>query len=141
MKKNVNKKPKLTVSWLAREAGLGVSTVRYYQKRGLVQMPTRPAFGGFRTYGQEHLERLAQIRRAQELGFTLREIRELLACLDQQDCDLVKSLVERKRQAIKVRIRELKKVEHELATWSASCCNESRSTCPLLNKLFRSRLP
>ena len=141
MKKSTNKKPTYTVSRLAHQAGVGITTVRYYQKRGLVQLPDRPAFGGFRTYGQEHLERLAQIKRAQQLGFTLREIRELLTCLEQQNCDLVKSLIERKREAIQARIRELKKVDKELAAWSVGCSEDSRNACPLLQKLFPARSP
>ena len=141
MKISTNRKTKFTVSRLAKEAGVGITTVRYYQKRGLVQMPDRPAFGGFRTYGQAHLERLVQIKRAQELGFTLTEIRELLTCLELENCELVKSLIERKRRSIKARIRELVKVDNDLSAWSAKCSPDKRSGCPLLGELFRPLSP
>ena len=67
-----------TIGRLAREAGVNIETIRYYQRRGLLPQPGRP-LQGFRRYGDEALARLRFIKRAQQLGFTLREIKELLA--------------------------------------------------------------
>ncbi len=71
-----------TIAGLAREAGIGVETVRFYQRRGLLEEPERPggpgSAGGFRRYGEVHAERLRFIRAAKTAGFTLAEIAELL---------------------------------------------------------------
>ncbi|PJG45803.1 hypothetical protein CAF53_22615 [Sphingobium sp. LB126] len=78
----------VTIARLAREGGVGVETVRYYQRRGLLDTPERPSStgmsGGFRRYGGEHVRRLHFIRSAQAAGFTLEQIGELLA-LDATD--------------------------------------------------------
>lgn len=68
----------LTIGKLAKKANVGVETIRYYQNFGLLQEPPKPEFG-YRQYPQEALERLYFIKRAQELGFSLKEIKKLLA--------------------------------------------------------------
>jgi MerR family mercuric resistance operon transcriptional regulator len=67
-----------TVGTLARQVGVNVETIRYYQRRGLLGEPRRPP-GGIRRYGEPHAERLRFIRQAQALGFSLEEVKELLA--------------------------------------------------------------
>ena len=69
----------MTIGKLAREAGVGVETVRFYERRGLVEQPPKPENSGFRHYPREAVERIRFIRRAQEIGFTLREIDDLLS--------------------------------------------------------------
>ena len=69
----------MTIGKLAREAGVGVETVRFYERRGLVEQPPKPVGSGFRHYPREAVERIRFVRRAQEIGFTLREIVELLS--------------------------------------------------------------
>ena len=68
-----------TIAQLAKAGGVGVDTVRYYQRRGLLAVPERPHGNGFRHYGEDDLHRLRFIRQAQAAGFTLEEIGELLA--------------------------------------------------------------
>ena len=68
----------LTISRVAERAGVGVETIRFYERRGLIKQPPRPQSWGFRFYGDEVVERIRFIRQAQELGFSLREIAELL---------------------------------------------------------------
>mgnify|MGYP000673699022 CR=1 FL=1 len=67
----------MTIGKLAKEAGVGVETVRFYERKGLIQKPQKRE-SGFRTYSQEEVSRIRFIRRAQELGFTLREVKELV---------------------------------------------------------------
>lgn len=83
---------------VARQTGIGVETVRYYERRGLIAQPPKPVDGGFRAYPLETVERIHFIRQAQSLGFSLREIDELLAlrtdpstnCADVRDRALAK---------------------------------------------------
>lgn len=70
---------RMTISKAAHAAGVGVETVRFYERQGLIEQPPRPANGGFRIYSQETVRRIRFIRQAQELGFSLREARDLLA--------------------------------------------------------------
>jgi DNA-binding transcriptional MerR regulator len=67
----------LTIAGVAQDAGVGVETVRYYERRGLIEQPER-CNGAYRRYGLEHVKRIRFVRRAQELGFTLEEIGALL---------------------------------------------------------------
>jgi len=69
----------MKIGEIARQTGIGVETVRYYERRGLITQPPKPAHGGFRSYPPETVERINFIRQAQSLGFSLREIGELLA--------------------------------------------------------------
>jgi MerR family copper efflux transcriptional regulator len=69
---------RITIGAVARRAGVGIDTIRYYEREGLLPKPRRRA-SGYRDYGSEVVERLRFIRRAKDLGFTLEEIRELLA--------------------------------------------------------------
>lgn len=135
MKSDRDKKAKLTIGRLAEAAGVGVATVRYYQGRGLLCQPERPQYGGFRVYGEQDLERLLQIKRAQELGFTLAEISELLMHLDQQNYDAIKTLSRDKLQAISVRISQMEKVRDVLAALAADCSEKCLGDCALVRKL------
>lgn len=69
----------LTIGKAAKAAGVGVETIRFYERQGLIEQPPRPASGGFRTYSEETVHRIRFIRQAQELGFSLREAGDLLA--------------------------------------------------------------
>ena len=69
----------MTIGKVAGEAGVGVETVRFYERKGLIRKPRRPSNGGYRTYPSDAVERILFIRQAQELGFSLREIKELLS--------------------------------------------------------------
>ena len=104
--------PGLTIGRLARAAGVNVETIRYYQRIGLVAEPPRPA-EGYRHYPSTTIDRIRFIKRAQELGFTLDEIRELLA-LDDAACQEARQIAERKLETIRKRIRDLTAMEKEL---------------------------
>ena len=69
----------MTISKAARAAGVGVETIRFYERKGLINQPLKPVDAGFRVYAEETVQRVRFIRQAQQIGFTLREIDELLA--------------------------------------------------------------
>src|SRR5687768_6273446 len=98
----------LTIGQLARDADVNVETVRYYERRGLMPEPARRD-SGYRLYTAEDLERMRFIRRAKELGFTLREIEELLSLRSEsaERCGEVSARARRKIQEIEAKIRDL----------------------------------
>ena len=102
----------LTISGVARAAAVNVETVRYYQRRGLIREPPKPR-QGYRIYTPETVDRLRFIKRAQELGFTLVEIKNLLS-LGDGHCRQTQELAERKLSLIQGRIRDLKAMERVL---------------------------
>lgn len=95
----------MTIGSLARAAGVNVETIRYYQRVGLIQEPVKPS-EGYRRYPEATIARVCFIKRAKDLGFTLKEILELLS-LDDGDCAEVRILAERKHAIIKQRIDDL----------------------------------
>ena len=99
----------MTIGRLAKAAGVNVETVRYYQRRGLLPEPAKPP-GGQRRYPASVLERLGLIRQAQQLGFSLEEVRELLDLCTRQAHAGVRTLAERKRETLEVRVAELNRM-------------------------------
>ena len=131
------KKVKLTISRLAGSADVGVETVRYYQKRGLITLPARP-LGGLRTYSDSDVERLRFIRKAQELGFNLNEIGELLSLEDGGHCEDVSALAERKLTAVREKQQQLALMESALADLVAQCQRQQdKLCCPLIERLHQ----
>lgn len=135
MSANPKKNTKLTIGRLADAAGVSIATVRYYQRRGLVSQPTRPLSGGFREYGEEDLARLLLIRRAQELGFTLAEVLELVAYVQDQNCDALLALADRKLDEVKRQAATLEKIHDSLSELIASCPHGCPDACPFILKL------
>lgn len=128
----------MTIGRVARQAGVGVETVRYYEREGLIPPPPRSA-GGYRCYSPASVQRLAFIRQAKELGFSLAEIRELLT-LDtdpQADSAAVKQLAEKRLADIDARIEALTRMREVLAPITQRCGGEQvvRARCPILNAL------
>jgi MerR family transcriptional regulator, mercuric resistance operon regulatory protein len=104
----------MTIGRLAKAAGVNVETVRYYQRRGLLPEPAKPP-GGQRRYPAAVLERLGFIRQAQQLGFSLEEVRELLDLCARQAQAGILTLAERKRETLEVRAAELKRMLERVA--------------------------
>jgi MerR family mercuric resistance operon transcriptional regulator len=129
-----------TIGSLARAAGVGIGTVRLYQKRGLLPEPARPSYGGFRRYGAEDLVRLTQIKGAQELGFTLAEILRLFSHLDRCECGSARELLDRKLGELKERVRLLQSAHRRLAKLQAACGGGCDDGC-LLRKAFGAGKP
>jgi MerR family copper efflux transcriptional regulator len=129
--------PSLTIGQMAREAGVGIDTVRFYERQGLLEAPPRRT-SGYRDFPAESLQRLRFIRRAKALAFSLREIRELLAlhASSATGCVEAAGRAREKIMAIEAKIRGLEAVRSGLEELAAAC--ERRTTaerCPLLAAL------
>ena len=119
-------------SGLARAAGVGVETVRYYQRRGLLPEPARPP-GEVRRYGDKDLKRLRFIRSAQAAGFTLNEIKELLDLDSSDDRARARELAGARVAAIDEKIAELKEARDALADLASACAKKRGGPCPILS--------
>lgn len=121
----------LTIGKLAKAADVGVETVRYYQRRGLLETPE--GLGAYRHYGAGHLERLRFIKRAQGIGFTLEEITELLSLNDSRDHRVARQLASEKIQDIEMRIARLGKMADALRHLVQACeCGGQDMPCPII---------
>lgn len=120
---------------LAKRAGVGIDTVRYYERAGLLAPRTRLS-SGYRRYSELELARLRFIRRAQALGFTLKEVSELLALSAKRDVARVKRSAQAKLADVERRISELERVRTGLARLIAACPGHGRAAdCPILQAL------
>jgi MerR family mercuric resistance operon transcriptional regulator len=127
----------LTIGQVARRAEVGVETVRFYERQGLLEEPARKE-SGYRQYTEDVVARLRFIRRAKELGFTLKEIAELLALRLDPDtsCAEVKGRAKAKIDDIDAKIRDLQRMRQALGKLVASCRGRGPiSACPILDAL------
>jgi MerR family mercuric resistance operon transcriptional regulator len=126
----------MTIAKLAKAGGVGVETVRFYQRRGLLLEPQRPAgsgaSGGFRTYGDDDLRRLRFIRSAQAAGFTLEQIGELLALDSMDDRPRAREMARARIAALDVRIAELQAARDALRRLADACGADPEGPCPIL---------
>jgi MerR family mercuric resistance operon transcriptional regulator len=124
-----------TIGTLAKQAGVHVETIRYYQRRGLVGEPDRP-HGGIRHYTPAHVRRLRFVKEAQTLGFSLEEVADLLALEDGRHCREAEQLGSRKLTTVRERIAQLRRVEKALTALVDQChCNTGKVRCPLIAAL------
>ncbi len=126
----------LTIGAVADAAGVNVETIRYYQRRGLLPQPGRP-LQGFRRYGGEALVRLCFIKRAQQLGFTLREIVELLK-LGDGSCKETRVIAEHRLADIEARLRDLESMRVTLDELIRTCRAGDQTRCPIIASLVNS---
>ena len=123
------------IGTLARRAGVGVDTVRYYEKSGLLSPSARLA-SGYRRYSDAEVARLRFIRRAQALGFSLKQIAELLSLSSRRDVASVKRSAMARLADVENRIAELQRVRSGLARLIKSCPGHGRAAdCPILRAL------
>lgn len=121
-----------TIGELAALAGVGVETIRFYQRRGLVAEPPRPS-GAIRRYGAADVERLRFVKSAQSLGFSLDEVAELLRLEDGARCKEASSLAEAKLADIRRKLADLSRMEAALSGLVAAChVGRGRVSCPLI---------
>lgn len=120
----------LTIGGLARAGGVGVETVRYYQRRGLLETP--PGDGGMRRYGPDAARRLRFIRAAQTAGFTLEQIAELLALDAGQDRARARELARTRLTELDARIAELETARAALRRLAAACAEGGDGPCPII---------
>lgn len=122
----------LTISNLAKAAGVGVETVRYYERRKLIQQP-RHRVGAYRRYGLSHIERIRFIRRAQDLGFSLEEIATLLELEDGTDRKRIRHIASQRLAETRLRIERLQRIEGMLAHLLHDCEAHGKSlSCPII---------
>ena len=124
--------PRMTIARLAETGGVGVETVRYYQRRGLLSEPARPGGAGFRSYGDGDVRRLRFIRQAQAAGFTLEEIGELLALDATEDRARARELARARVAALNARIDEMQLARDALARLADDCGSGSAGPCPII---------
>ncbi|HEX8224068.1 MAG TPA: MerR family transcriptional regulator [Allosphingosinicella sp.] len=120
----------LTIARLAEAGGVGVETIRYYQRRGLLAEP--PRAGSVRRYGPTDVRRLLFIRRAQAAGFTLEAIAELLALDSSEDRARVRALAAERLAALEAKIAELETARSALTRLSSACAAGDRGPCPII---------
>lgn len=126
---------KLPIGRLAQAAGVNVETIRYYQRRGLLDEPAKP-LGGHRRYPTAAAGRVRFIKRAQQLGFTLEEVRSLLLLEDGQSCRETRLLAERKLALIEARLADLTRMRRLLKGLIAECEGGRRPrSCPIIATL------
>jgi MerR family mercuric resistance operon transcriptional regulator len=125
-----------TIAGLAKAGGVGVETVRYYQRRGLLGMPERSGGvglgGGIRRYGEDDLRRLRFIRSAQTAGFTLDEIGELLALDASEDRQRAQALAKERIAALDAKIAELEAARKSLRRLAHDCAASTSGPCPII---------
>lgn len=129
----------LSIGQLAKRAGVGVETVRFYEREGLLVEPQRRQ-SGYRQYQSDTVDRLLFIRRAKELGFTLKEIKELLSLRvdDDKTCADVRQQTKAKIADIEDRIRSLQRMKRALVKVTRQCSGSGpTSECPILESIER----
>lgn len=125
----------LTVGQVARAAGVNVETIRYYQRRKLMEKPEKP-FGGVRRYPRTAVDRVRFIKRAQQLGFTLEEVRNLLALEDGRSCTEAQRLATAKLAAVESRIADLQRMRRVLKALIGECrTRRGTLACPIISSL------
>ncbi len=129
----------LTIGKAARLAGVGVETIRFYERRGLIERPRARLQGsGYREYPLETVRRIRFIRRAKELGFTLKEIKELLALriAPETTCEDIRRRAEAKIRDVEAKIASLQRIRSALEELVERCVGEGPACeCPILDVL------
>ena len=128
-----------TIGALARAAGVPVSTVRFYERRGILR-PDGRSRANYRRYSDESLQKLRLIRCAQSIGLSLRDARELLKLIDSENCpcDDVEQVVRRRLADIRERMRELRRWERALSKSLRVCCaGKETGVCETIIRLNR----
>ena len=123
-----------SASAAAKAAQVNVETLRYYEREGLLPTPPRGA-NGYRQYDDAALKRLRFIRRAQGLGFSLAQVRELLRLDDGLNCGAAQTLARDKLEVIERQIADLKRMQSRLRQTLAACERGGRARCPLIDTL------
>lgn len=121
----------MTIAKLAASGSVGVETVRFYQRKGLLETPARS--GAVRRYGPEDVRRLRFIKQAQGAGFTLEEIKELLELDAGEDRDRARELARIRIDALDTKIADLQRARDALERLASDCAAGSSGPCPILN--------
>jgi MerR family copper efflux transcriptional regulator len=133
----------LTIGQVAHHAGVGVETIRFYEREGLLEEPPRRA-SGYRQYPEHVVKRIHFIKRAQQLGFSLKEITELLMLRvdGHTSCEEVKQHAEAKIADVERKLLELQRMRQALLHVAALCTGQGpASACPMLEALDQQEMP
>jgi DNA-binding transcriptional MerR regulator len=133
----------MKIGEIARRSGIGIETIRFYEREKLLLEPER-RLSGYRMYDEATLERLVYIRQAKELGFTLAEIREMLelSFSAQGCCDHIRQRAEAKLLDIETKIRSLREMKRSLSKILTRCQTDNATDdCPLVHKTNRKTTP
>jgi MerR family transcriptional regulator, mercuric resistance operon regulatory protein len=124
----------MTIGRLAKAAGVNVETIRYYQRRGLIAEPHKP-LGGHRRYPSRMVLQLGFIRRAQQLGFSLEEVRSLLRHADGRSPRETRAIAQRKYEVLESRIAELGSMRRKLKAMIAASSKPGAQGDPIIAAL------
>lgn len=138
LKEMALKVEKMTIGKLSANTGVNIETIRYYERIGILPAPPRTE-GGYRIYNPDHLKRLSFVRRSRELGFTLKQTRNLLGLVDigMYTCADVEKIALEHLQEIRIKIAELKKLEKSLKKIVSHCVDGTVKQCPIIDILFQ----
>jgi len=126
---------KLTIGKLAKQSAVSIETVRYYQRIGLIREPKKPK-QGYRIYPEENIKNLKFIKRAQQLGFSLKEIIDLMT-MSKSDCVNVRKKASNKLISIEDKISGLQKLAKTLKQLMNTCDVQTKNKpCPIIETLF-----
>jgi len=130
-----NNPDNLTIGVFAQAAAVNVETIRFYQRKGLLPEPDKP-YGGIRHYGETDVARVRFIKRAQQLGFSLNEIAELLKLEDGVHCGEARRLAARKLNGVRAKLTDLAQMESALTALVKQCdAQRGKVCCPLIDAL------
>ncbi len=135
---DVARRDTMTIGAVARAAGVGVETIRFYEREGLLPPPARNPANGYRRFPADTVDRLRFIARAKALGFTLREIRELLELRADPDgsCRTVRAKARHKLEGVRAKIEDLRRIERTLEALARACPGDGGvGDCPILAAL------
>lgn len=128
----------LTIGKLAKLAGVGVETIRYYQQRGLLPVPNSQ--GAYRHYPVALSDRIRFVKRAQELGFSLEEIAELLSLEDGTDRDAIRNIAKERLLQIQSKLNDLTRMKKTLVHLVVECEHTGKEQpCPIIGTLTAAR--
>lgn len=129
----------MRIGEVAQKAGVGVETIRFYERKGLIEQPRKPADGGYRAYSSETVDRVRFVREAQCLGFSLKEIEELLLLRADPatDCSDVRKRAQAKLDEVKAKMARLSDIRAALENLIHECRGKgpAASCCPILDAL------
>jgi Hg(II)-responsive transcriptional regulator len=135
--------PALTIARAAREASVNIETIRFYERRGLIERPLKGE--GYRIYSPDHVARIRFVKEAQQIGFSLAEIKELLALRADPatDCSAVQQQAMAKQQEVRRKIEQLREIDAALETLIAACPGQGAlQCCSIIDALnHRTRAP
>ena len=133
----------MRIGEIAKESGVGVETVRFYEQKGLIAQPKRPGSGGHRDYPADAVRRIRFIRSAQQLGFSLAEVFDLLKLEagDTTQCIDVRQRAEIRREEVQTKIANLKRIEHALDGLIDACPGKGLAqSCSILEAINSGKL-